>query len=163
VLEQAVELSPTRQELYFILGQVRFYQGRNSEVLPLFQKAIDLNDKVDIPHWNYGLMAINLGEKEAGEREIKKALQLGHAYQGEDIQQLVNAYLQIKDYSKVISLYEEWINLPRPSSIQPYVGLAALYAQLGERQKAKDFALQAATIDPAYRAEVEKFISELGI
>jgi len=163
IFQQALALSPTRQELYFSLGQVRLFQGRNSEVLPLFQKAIDLNNKVDIPHWNYGLAAISLGEKEAGEREIKKAVEIGHTYQAKDIQQLIGIYTQLQDYSKVISLYEEWMKLPVPSGAQPYAELASLYARLGEKQKAKDLALQAAVINPSYRAEVDKFINSLGL
>ena len=163
IIQEALKLSPTRQELYFTLGQIRLYQGRNAEVLPLFQKAIDLNDRVMISHWNYGIMAISVGEKEAGEREIKKAIELGHSYQANDIQQLISIYTRIKDYPKVISLYEEWIALPSPKSAQPYAGLAALYAQLGEKQKAKEAALAAAAIDPSYQAETEEFIKSLGL
>lgn len=163
ILQRALALSPTRQELYFTLGQVRLYQGRDAEVLPLFQKAIDLNDKVAISHWNYGIMAISVGEREAGEREIKKAIELGHSYGAEDIQQLINIYMRLKDYPKVISLYEEWIVLPTPSGAQPYAGLAALYAQMGEKQEAKDAALEAARIDPSYQPEAEQFIKSLGI
>jgi len=163
ILQEALKLSPTRQELYFTLGQVRLYQGRNDEVLPLFQKAIDLNDKVPISHWNYGIMAVSVGQKEAGEREIKKAVEMGHSYGAEDIQQLINIYTRLKDYPKVVFLYEEWIALPTPTGAQPYAGLAALYAQMGEKQKAKDAALEAAAIDPNYKAEAEQFIKGLGL
>ncbi len=163
MFQQSLELSPTRQELYFSLGQVRLYQGRLAEVLPLFQKAIDLNDEVVISHWNYGIIAISLGQKEAGEREIKKAIQIGHSYQGEDIQQLINVYTRSEDYPKIIALYQEWINLPTSSGARPYAGLAAIYAQLGDKQKAKEAALEAAAIDPNYKAEAETFIKGLGI
>jgi tetratricopeptide (TPR) repeat protein len=163
LFQQALELNPTRQELYFALGQVRLYQGRNSEVLPLYEKAIELNDKVNISHWNYGVMAISVGQKEAGEAEIKKAVQLGHSYNAQDIEQLINIFTRNKDWAKVISLYEEWIALPSPSGAQPYAQLAAVYAQLGEKQKAKDFALQAAQIDPSYKPEAEEFIKQLGL
>jgi len=162
ILQQALKLSPTRQELYFTLGQVRLYQGRDSEVLPLFQKAIDLNDKVGISHWNYGIMAISVGQKEAGEREIKKATQVGHSYQGEDIQQLISVYMRLKDNQKVVSLYQDWVALPL-SGAQPYAGLAAIYAQIGDKQKAKEAALKAAQIDPSYQAEAETFIKGLGL
>lgn len=162
IIQEALKLSPARQELYFTLGQIRLYQGRNDDVLPLFQKAIDLNDKVVTSHWNYGIMAISVGQKEAGEREIKKAIEMGHSYQAEDIQQLISVYTRLKDYQKAISLYEEWIALA-PSSAQPYAGLAALYAQMGESQKAKDAALKAAAIDPNYKTEAEAFIKGLGL
>jgi len=161
IIQEALKLSPTRQELYFNLGQVRLYQGRDAEVLPLFQKAIDLNDKVVISHWNYGIMAVSVGQKEAGERELKKAIEMGHPYGAEDIQQLINIYTRLKDYQKVISLYGEWMSLPTPSGAQPYAGLAALYAQMGEKQKAKEAALQAAAIDPNYKTEAEQFIKSL--
>jgi tetratricopeptide (TPR) repeat protein len=162
ILQQALALSPTRQDVYFTLGQIRLYQNRFAEVLPLFQKAIDLNDKVGISHWNYGIMAISTGQGERGEQEIKKAVELGHAYSGEDIQQLISIYLRLKDYPKVIALYQEWISLA-PKNAQPYAGLAAIYAQTGDKQKAKEMALKAAEIDPNNQAEAEKFIKSLGI
>jgi len=163
ILQQALELSPTRQELYFALGQARYYQSRSSEVLPLFRKAIDLNPRVAVSHWNFGMMAITLGLEEDGNQAIKKAIQLGHAYKGDDIQQLINIYFKQKNWSRVISLYEEWINLSVSYDARPYAGLASVYAQLGDKQKAKEWAQKAAQVDPKYKAEAEEFIKGLGI
>ncbi len=162
LLQKALELSPTRQELYFFIGQLRMYQGRSSEALTLFKKAVELNDKVALSHWNYGVIAINAGQKTLGESEVKVARQLGHAYKANDIKQLINAYDKTSDWSKIIALYQEWISLT-PNDAAPYAGLAATYAQIGDKQKAKEYALRAAAIDPTYQAEAEQFIKNLGL
>ncbi len=162
LLQKALELSPTRQEIYFALGQVRLYQGRNEESLELFQRAIDLNDKVAVSHWNFGILNISLGQKDKGEEELKKAISLGHSYKGEDIQQIIKAYGRIEDWQKIASLYQEWIDL-EPENIHPYVGLATVYKQLGDKQQAKVWAEKAAQVDSQYKAALEQFIKELGI
>lgn len=162
VLSRALELSPTRQDLYFSLGQLRMFQGRNSEVLLLFKKAVELNDEVINSHWNYGIMAIALNQKELGEAEIKRAVELGHPFESSDIQRVISAYSRTNDWTQIISLYEKWIQLT-PDDATPYAGLAAAYAQAGNKQKAKEYALKAAEIDPSFKTEAEQFIKNLGL
>jgi len=70
--------------------------------------------------------------------------------------------MRLKDNQKVVSLYQDWVALPL-SGAQPYAGLAAIYAQIGDKQKAKEAALKAAQIDPSYQAEAETFIKGLGL
>jgi len=162
LLQRALELSPTRQEIYFALAQLRLYQGNDKEILPYLEKAVVLNDKVNISHWNYGIFAIALGQRDLGEAEIKKARELGHSYGPSDISYLVNAYGKTSDWPKIISLYNDWINLT-PKDPAPYASLAAVYAQAGDKQKAKEYALMAAQIDPNYAAEAQQFIESLGL
>lgn len=162
LLQRAMELSPTRQELYFYTGQLRIFQGRLDEALALFKKAVELNDQVGLSHWNYGVIAIGLNRKELGESEIKRARELGHPFQLADIKQLINAYDKTSDWPKIISLYQEWIS-QMPNDAAPYAGLAATYARSGDKQKAKEAALKAIEVNPSYQAEAEQFIKSLGL
>ncbi|HRY52406.1 MAG TPA: O-antigen ligase family protein [Candidatus Portnoybacteria bacterium] len=162
LLQQAMELSPNRQELFFYVGQVRMFQGKGEEALTLFKKAVELNEKADLPHWNYGVIAIGVGQKDLGEKEIQAAKDLGHSFAGSDIKQLINAYGRTNDLPKIKSLYEEWISL-FPNDPVPYASLASFYAQSGQKQKAKDLALQAAAIDPSYQEQAAQFIKGLGL
>ena len=162
ILNRALELSPTRQELYFALGQLKMFQGKNAEVLPAFKKAVELNDKVAVSHWNYGLMAIVLGQVDLGEKEINQAIDLGRGQEAGDMEKLINAYAKNNKWAKVIYWYQKWIELT-PDNARPYAGLAAAYAQTGDKQKAKEYALRAAEIDSSYRPETEQFIKSLGL
>ncbi len=162
LLQKALELSPTRQELYFYLGQIRMYQGRPEEALSLFKRAVELNDKVSLSHWNYGIIAIGVGQKDLGEQEIKKAKELGHSFGSSDIKQVINAYTRTNDLPSIVALYQEWI-LQAPGDASAYAGLAGAYAEAGDKQKAKEFALQAAAVDPSYKDQAEQFVKELGI
>jgi O-antigen ligase/Flp pilus assembly protein TadD len=161
-LSRAFELSQTRQELCFALGQLRIFQGRNEEGLALFKKAVDLNEKVGTSHWNYGLIAIIVGQKDLGEAEIKKAIELGHSYGKDDIGRLISAYSRTNDWSEIIALYEQWIK-KTPDDPAAYAGLAATYAQMGDKQKAKEYAQRAMEIDPSFKADGEQFIKSLGL
>ena len=162
LLQKAMELSPTRQELCFYVGQVRMYQGRAEEALALFKRAVELNEQVGISHWNYGVIAIGVGQKDLGEKEVQTAMDMGHSFGPADIKQLINAYGRTNDIPRIISLHQKWISL-LPNDAASYASLAAVYAQSGDKQKAQEFALQAAEIDPSYKAEAEQFIKSLGL
>jgi len=159
-LEKAVELGPTRQDVYFALAQLRLQEGRKDEVLAALKKAAELNPAAETPHFNYGLMAIVLGEKELGQEELKKA---GSEMRNvANLQKLISIYTQNKDWPEAISLHQNWIKL-RPASAEPYASLAALYVEMGDKQKAKEAALEAARVDPTTQAQVDEFIKGLGI
>ena len=162
ILGKAYELTPTRQELLFSLGQLRIYQGRDQEALTLFKEAVDMNDQAVLSHWNYGVIAIAVGQKALGEQEIKKAVELGHSYEAGDIRFLINAYGKINDLPKIVELYQEWAKI-NPDSAEPWAGLAATYQQLGDKIHAKEAALKAIDLDPSFKTEGEQFIKELGI
>lgn len=162
LLQRSLELSPTRQEVYSALGRLRLYQGRNDEALLLMKKAVDLNEGAAISHWNFGLIAIAVGQKEPGQAAIKKAVELGHSYQSEDFQQLIGIYTRQSDWPEIIDLYRRWIDLTKVSDARPYAGLAGAYAKTGDKRQAKEWAEKAAQIDPSFRSEAEKFIEELG-
>ncbi len=161
-LQKALELSPTRQEIYFGLGQLRVFQGNNTEALAMFKKAVELNDKVSLSHWNYGVIAVAVGQKELGETEINKSLEMGHSYEPGDIQYLINAFSRQSDWQKVVQLYKDWIQIT-PNDATPYAGLAASYAQIGDKQSAKEWAQKAIEINPQFKEEGEKFIQSLGL
>ncbi len=161
LLQKALELSSTRQELYFYIGQARMFQNRPEDALAMFKKAVELNDTVALSHWNYGIIAIGVGQKGLGSSEIAKARDLGHSFGADDINQLIKAYVRTNDTANVIALYREWIALT-PNSAAPLAGLAAVMAQSGDKLKARDLALQAAAIDPSYKDQADKFIKELG-
>ncbi|MBU3901232.1 O-antigen ligase family protein [Patescibacteria group bacterium] len=162
LLRKALELSPTRQELYFYLGQARMFQNRPDDALALFKQAVELNDKVALSHWNYGIIAIGVGQKELGAAEIARARSLGHSFGPDDINQLIKAYARTNDVANVIALYQEWAVLA-PNDAAPFAGLAAVLAQTGEKQKAKEMAEQAAAIDSSYKDQAEQFIKGLGL
>ena len=161
LLQKALELSPERQELLFSISQLKAYEGKIGEILPLLKKAVELNDQAPQSHWNYGLMAIVLNEKSLGESEIKRAKELGFAYNVAAMKQLISAYMQTLDRQKMMALYQEWIGLD-PTNPDAYLNLAATFYQLGEKENARDFALKAAQLDPTLKDRVDQFIKALG-
>lgn len=127
----------------------------------MFKKAVELNEKVGNSHWNYGVIAIVVGEKALGEEEIAKS---GKAFEGlsaSDFNQLINAYSRTKDYPKIIELYERRIALAPDANL--YASLAAIYKEAGDKQKAKEAAEKAGQLDPANKSQVDQFIQALGV
>lgn len=161
-LKKSWELSPSRQELLFALGQLKIYQGRNEEALDSFKKAVDLNEKVALSHWNYGIIAISVGQKDLGKKEIVRAAELGYPISGKELKLLANAFVQANDWPEVERVYQEWISL-EPGSAEPWAGLAAVYAQIGKKSEAKQAAQKAIELNPLFKTEGETFIKNLGL
>jgi len=108
------------------------------------------------------MMAISLGQKELGETEIKKAKDAGYDYGISGIRQLINAYTQIKDWPSVLAQHQEWLQIT-PDNPSVYASLADTYYRMGDKNKAKEAALEAAKLDPNMQSRVDAFIKSLGL
>jgi len=75
VLKRAIELSPTNQQAYWALAQIRVYQGDFNEALSLAEKTVELEPKLIQPHLIVIQIAKFMGNealaKEKAERAIK--------------------------------------------------------------------------------------------
>ena len=68
--KEALELSPTRPQIYFEMGQAAFGLGQTDQAIEYFQKAVDLNPEAAESHWNLALAAVLAGRLELGIKEI---------------------------------------------------------------------------------------------
>jgi len=75
ILKRAIELSPTNQQAYWALAQIRVYQGDFNEALSLAEKTVELEPKLIQPHLIEIQIAKFMGNealaKEKAERAIK--------------------------------------------------------------------------------------------
>jgi len=83
VLEKAIETSPTNQQGYWALAQVRLYQGRTDEALSLVEKAIKLEPNLFQSH-NIMIQIAKLTEdQELVERKVKEAIEINPEWESE--------------------------------------------------------------------------------
>jgi len=164
ILQQAYELSPTHQIIFFAAGEVKIKQGKTQEGISDFQQAIALNPSVRVPYVDLALIYFALGDQANGEKEV---IEIGERFGQNSFG--VDEYQKIAVYSGMNKNYETAIKyLLKAIEIQPtnadlYASLAANYAQIGEKAKAKEAALKSVELDPAMKDEAEQFIKSLGI
>lgn len=164
VLEEALEINPKRQEIYYVLSQVKGQQGKEEEMISLLEKTVSLSPEYYYSHWLLGWGYLTIGEKEKGLSEIEKAQSLGYQLDyGPNglkfVLTLINTYTEVEDYQKIASLYEELIK--RYSNPQFFASLAATYAKLGDKEKAKFYVKEAVKLDPSLEKEAERFLKTL--
>jgi tetratricopeptide (TPR) repeat protein len=140
ILKKALELSPTRQEIYYDLGQIKIFQKDFEAGANYYRKAVELAPEIADSHFYYGLSLIIDQKNEEGIKEIEKAYEMGKGIESEnaDALSVISAgYFGIKNYEK--SLYFSELALKK----DPHL-LSALYLKtvslfgLGEKEKAEE-------------------------
>lgn len=160
-LNRARELSPRRQQIYFGIGRAKALEGDVPGAVAVFKEMINLSPTVPQSHWYAGTEYNNLGLPEAAD-EIITAYRLGFSLrEGTDIQVVIAAMKYKNDIKDLPNLYELWYSWDRTNA-SILAELAALYAQLGEREKARAAAEKAMSLDPSFVEEGKVFLKSLG-
>lgn len=73
---------------------------------------------------------------------------------------LANLYGDNGDFKAAVPLYEQAVQL-KPNDTQLLGGLAYVYAQSGDKQKALDIAYKMLQMDPSLKDQVDAFIKSL--
>ncbi len=102
---RAIELSPTRPQIYFSMGQAKILQRKYQDGIDYFKKAIKLNPIVIESHWNLAVAYIITGQDELAEEEFIKMEKIGFDYYSiENLQRLSNVYRQTGQIEKAEEL-----------------------------------------------------------
>lgn len=73
-LLRAKELSPRRQQIYYLLMRLYVLRGRFVEAASLGKEVVELNPKISQSHWVYGEALARNGETVLGFKEMRGAL-----------------------------------------------------------------------------------------
>jgi len=126
-IKKAITLSSNRQENYYALAQARMRTGNQSGAYTIMKKAVDLNAGVGEPHFYYGLLALQAGDKETGWKEIKLAEKLGRTpHSANEYRVLANFYGDNEEYEKAIDYYQKALSL-RPLDMEARLKLGIVY------------------------------------
>ncbi len=74
---KALELSPNRQQTYYVIGKTKALEGDTQGAYDAFKTAVGLNPEAGDPHFFLGLLAYQLKDAKTGDAEIAKAKALG--------------------------------------------------------------------------------------
>ncbi|MCD6284201.1 O-antigen ligase family protein [bacterium] len=159
--ERALKLCPNRVQFYFQMGQAAINLGRNKQGIDYFKKAVELNPQVIESHWNLASAYIVTYNEDLAQKEFDKMKKMGFKYNTvKNLERLIRPYYIVKDYRKLKEIYLKLIEL-KPNNAKYYAGLAAVYKNLGEKEKAKQMVKKAMELDPSYKEEAEIFLQML--
>lgn len=161
-LKKAIELSPTNQQGYWNLAEVRLATGNINETINLLQQALALEPRLGHSHW-YLAMAYNLaGEYELAKEEIIAAEENGYNWKDSTatFNKVVEVYESLGDDAALLNIFLEATEA-NPGNAQHWAALAAAYANLGQFNKAAEAAERVVEIDPEMAPSVEQFLTDL--
>lgn len=160
--KQAIELSPTNQQGYWHLAEVKMAKSQYQEGYELFQKAIDLEPRLGRAYWFLATAYKMTGQNTKALEQFKKADEFGYDWQHNvsDIELIAEIYRSLGDYSSLLSLYQQAVKT-NPNNAELWANLAATYADLGQFQQAKEAAQKVIEINPDLAPRVEEFLRAL--
>ncbi|RMF69267.1 MAG: tetratricopeptide repeat protein [Calditrichaeota bacterium] len=92
VCNRAIQLNTTNYEAFHVKGNTFYELGRDSEAIPEFEKALEINYNLPGAHYNLGLSYYYLGEYETAIEKFQAAVKLKQNYADPKSQNLPDPY-----------------------------------------------------------------------
>jgi len=155
ILQKAIKLSPKKQQLYFELGVSYINKKEYDKGLEVFKKAFELDPEFLEARKIYAVAAIFSGNDGLAEELMRD-------YGGTIItdERFLAAFNERKMFDKVTAISEKFVE-ENPENAQYRVSLAAIYLQIGERQKAIEQLQKAIELEPRFKQQGEYYINEI--
>lgn len=159
---KVTELSPTRPQTYFEMGQAALSLNRPDEGLGYFHKAVELNTFPVESHWNYAFALMLTGHDNEAGREMQYVYNNNIAIINSDnLAKLVRLYAGKGNYEATLPLYSELIRR-QPDSYGYHAELALIYNKLCRVNEAKKELDAVLAINPKLSSDVERLNSLIG-
>ncbi|MBU1091928.1 O-antigen ligase family protein [Patescibacteria group bacterium] len=156
ILDKAIELSPGKQQLYFVEADVYLSSGDKGKALGLLEKAYALENSNGEAINNLATLYI-MNEKE---KEAEDLLMEHYSSKVIANQKIVNAYAAVDNFEKVRDIWLLFIEQD-PANAQHHVNLAATYLKLGEKELSISELEKAMELNPGFKEQAEYYINEI--
>jgi len=155
-LLKAHDLSPLKQQVDFQLASLEMTAGNLQKALDWTKQAYELDTNFDQARLLYASMAIR-----AGDRTLAASLLLPKFNTvTPDDDNILSAYLAIKDYSSVLTILKERVQ-KSPNDVQAHTQLAAGYLEAGDRADAVAELQKVIALDPNQAQQAQYYIDQI--
>ncbi|MDO8559544.1 MAG: O-antigen ligase family protein [bacterium] len=161
LVEQSINLSPTRPQLYFELGQAYLMDGNITQGLEYYRQGLALSSTVMESHIDMAVafaLATRPNDALNEFRIIKDELQ--RVVPEDQYLRVIRAAESASQWGAMIALYEDLLTVYPPTS-EHYAKLATVYARNGDKVKARQTAERALQLDPGLQSDFDAFIKQL--
>ena len=164
VLEKSIELSPSNQQGYWYLSEVKFAEKKYKEAIDLLKKAVELEPRFGQSYW-YLVIAYHLdGDLQSALEQVQKTEQVRYPYDWrinqDNIKRVLSIYNALNDTDNLLSLHEEAVEL-HPQESQFWANLAQLYANAGRFSEARQTAEKLLELQPDLEQDIQNFLNQL--
>jgi tetratricopeptide (TPR) repeat protein len=126
------------------------------------QKAVDLAPAFAQSHWFLSMTYKAIGDDESAFEEALQAEKDGYKWRDnlEEVKKVIEMCQNLRNDKELVSLYTLAIEMD-PKDARFKAGLAVAYANLGQFDKARQYAQEAIALNPDFKAELEEFLRQL--
>jgi len=147
LLDKAIKLNPSSEELYLNRGNVYLNLNQLEKANADYDESIKINSNLAVAYSNRAIIFMKRGEFEKAIMDYNKALNLHQDYQL--YLNRGNAYFRINNIILAIKDYDHSINL-NPNNAESYLNRGKLYAETKQFLKATDDFNHAIKLYPNY-------------
>ncbi len=162
-VDKSIEASPGRVPIYYLKAQIYLTQGQTDKAIETLKYAYSLNEKYYDSACQLARVLLYYNQEEEGFKYMDQCIDLGGLKlisPANLVKSLINRYVDQKDWPKVIKLYERLTQL-EPKEVKDWVNLATLYAENGDKEKAKEAVDKAVEIDPTIKNYANEFMNKI--
>lgn len=153
---KALELSPKKQQIYFLLADLYIGASQLDKAREVMKYAYDLDQNFDQAAVSLAVIEIMDGQGvQAEELLMEKFGTINVADQ-----KLISAYARVGNYVRVRDLWLAFLK-DEPDNFQYHVNLAAAYLHTGERDKSVAELQSAIALNPQFQKQGEYYIGEI--
>lgn len=161
-INKSIEASPGRVNTYFNKGQIYLNRGDVDGAIEILRQAVDLKPNYFESNCQLARLKI-FYDKEGGYDDMDKCIDLGGASMltpANFAKIVANHYEEKGDTERLLKVYEQ-LSILAPKDSEIWAGLANLYSQAKDIEKAKNAALKAVEANPEMKEAAEGFIRSL--
>ena len=156
-LNQAHNLSPKKQSIYFEISNIYFAQGKMDEALGFAKEALDLAPSYKEARVMYSVLAIINKKLDLAKELLSEVDQNTYFFD----ERILKAYADAKQFDIVFLILKKRSESD-PTNAQFLLSLAAGYLALGDRQGAIYTVQKYIALDPVkYKSQGEYYMSEI--
>ncbi|MFH1233636.1 MAG: O-antigen ligase family protein [Patescibacteria group bacterium] len=162
-INKSILASPGRITIYPTKAQIYITRGEKDKAIETLNYAISLNTAYGEPYCILAKALLYFKDNNAGFIAMDKCIDyngvnsLGYP---DILNFLLNHYLAGKDWTRVIVLYQKYIQI-QPKDPLILIDLAKVYKESGDKNKAIETAQKAVEMNPKFKDSAEKFIKSL--
>ncbi len=159
-VDKAISLSPNRPRIYYMLTTNQLMEGKIDDAIKIAEYAVSLNDKFGESYWELTKTYYIAMKKEKAKENLIKTINFGYRISEDNLLIFEPLFKTRESVKSQIEFLELIVKNGTKNYLYPST-LAGLYLQIGEKEKAIEYANRSAEMNPSAKEKVDNFIKDI--